>query len=68
MPYPDNSALPLSVRGHLPEDAQDVYRKVFNHAWEQYAGDSRQEEIAHRVAWSAVNRQYVKAGDQWVAR
>jgi cation transport regulator len=68
MPYADNSGLPPSVQRHLPEEAQDVYREVFNHAWRQYTGDPRQEEIAHRVAWAAVNRQYAKAGDQWIPR
>jgi cation transport regulator ChaB len=28
----------------------------------------RREEIAFRVAWAAVKKLYVKAGDQWVLR
>jgi cation transport regulator len=50
----------------LPEHAQDIYRAAFNHAFESHRGDSRQEEIAHRIAWSAVKRQYEKVGDTWV--
>jgi len=68
MPYLLNDDLPPSVRNHLPEHAQDIYREAFNHAWEEYSGDPRREEIAHRVAWAAVKKVYVKAGAAWVPR
>jgi cation transport regulator len=68
MPYPMNADLPISVRAHLPEHAQDVYREAFNHAYAAHAGESRQEEAAHRIAWAAVKRSYVKVGDRWVGR
>ena len=67
MPYRSNSDLPLSVRRHLPPHAQDIYREAFNHAFEAHAGDLRQEEIAHRIAWAAVKRLYMKIGDSWIA-
>jgi cation transport regulator len=66
MPYRDNIDLPEAVRDHLPPHAQDVYRADFNHAFAAFAGDIRQEEIAHRIAWAAVKRSYVKDGDRWV--
>lgn len=66
MPYLSNDDLPISVRGHLPEHGQDIYREAFNHAWRQYTGDPRQEEIAHRVAWAAVKKVYVKVRTEWV--
>jgi cation transport regulator len=66
MPYRDNIDLPEAVRDHLPPHAQDVYRAAFNHAFAAHAGDIRQEEIAHRIAWAAVKRSYVKDGDRWV--
>jgi cation transport regulator len=66
MPYAHNEDLPSSVRRHLPEHAQEIYRSAFNHAWETYAADPAREEIAHRVAWSAVKRRYYKRGDEWV--
>lgn len=50
----------------MPEHAQDIYRAAFNHAFESHRGDPRLEEIAHRIAWSAVKRQYEKVGDIWV--
>jgi len=68
MPYSSNIDLPPAVQAHLPEHAQDIYRQAFNHAWDEYAGDPRREEIAHRVAWAAVKRVYVKAGADWVPR
>jgi len=68
MPYAANTDLPASVRSHLPEHAQDIYREAFNHAYAAHEGDVRQEEAAHRIAWAAVKRSYVKAGDSWVRR
>jgi cation transport regulator len=65
MPYATNDDLPPSVRDHLPLHAQDIYREAFNHAWEQYGGD---EPTAHRVAWAAVKRLYMKRDGAWVAR
>ncbi len=68
MPYRANADLPPSVRRHLPPHAQDIYREAFNHAFAAHAGDPRQEEAAHRIAWGAVKRGYVKVGDSWIAR
>lgn len=66
MPYRTNSDLPPPVRNHLPPHAQDIYREAFNHAFASHGGDIRQEEIAHRTAWAAVKRSYIKRGDEWV--
>jgi cation transport regulator len=68
MPYSRNNELPAAVRTHLPVHAQDIYREAFNHAFAAHTGDPRQEEIAHRIAWAAVKKRYVKAGDTWIAR
>jgi len=66
MPYRVNVDLPASVRKHLPEDAQDIYREAFNHAYAAHAGESDRDNRAHMIAWSAVKRSYVKADDVWV--
>ena len=66
MPYRTNTDLPPSVRNHLPGHAQDIYREAFNHAFAAHAGESDQEERAHKIAWGAVKRSYVKQGDVWV--
>ena len=68
MPYFTNEDLPPTVRNHLPGHAQGIYREAFNRAWEEYASEPDQEGIAHRVAWAAVKRKYVKAGGEWVPR
>jgi cation transport regulator len=68
VPYATNIDLPIPVRHHLPEHGQDIYREAFNHAWQEYADDPRREEIAHRVAWAAVKRAYMKVGAEWVSR
>lgn len=68
MPYRENVDLPASVRQHLPTHAQDIYREAFNHAFAAHAGDPRQEEASHRIAWAAVKRSYVKVRDAWVSR
>jgi cation transport regulator len=68
MPYRSNSDLPASVQAHLPPHAQDIYREAFNHAFAAHAGDPYQEERAHRIAWVAVKRLYVKVGGSWIGR
>ena len=65
MPYTTNDDLPISVQRHLPPHAHDIYREAFNHAYASHPGE---ETCAHRIAWEAVKRSYVKVGDSWVAR
>lgn len=73
MPYKKIGDLPDAVRHVLPEHAQEIYMKAFNNAWPRYKeaaaeqGES-QEGIAAKVAWSAVKREYVKAGAKWVKK
>jgi cation transport regulator len=62
MPYASNDDLPASVRNHLPQHAQDIFRKAFNNAWRTYGA---REEIAHRVAWAAVKKRYRKIDEDW---
>jgi cation transport regulator len=68
MPYQVNAELPLSVRNHLPEHAQDIFREAFNHAFAAHERDPRQEEAAFRIAWAAVKKRYQKVGDEWVGK
>jgi len=65
MPYANNEDLPPSIRGHLPDHAQDIFREAFNHAFAAHYGD---DSIAFRIAWAAVKRRYEKVGDEWVPR
>lgn len=54
MPYKVNADLPASVREHLPEAAQTIFRNAFNNALKEYGN----EEQAFKVAWGAVKRDY----------
>ena len=68
MPYRVNDDLPLSVRKHLPEHAQDIYREAFNHAYAAHAGEAGREQRAHMIDWAAVKRSYVKNDGMWMER
>ena len=69
MPYQSTNELPESVRNVLPEHAQEIYKEAFNSAWDEYKDPSQRrddadhEEVAHRVAWSAVKQKYEKGDD-----
>lgn len=73
MPYKKNADLPDRVKDNLPKHAQDIYRKAFDSAYDEYKdsdkrrGNASREEVAHKVAWSAVEKEYHKEGDKWVA-
>jgi cation transport regulator len=56
VPYKQITQLPESVKNNLPKGAQEIYKEAFNSAEDQY----REEERAHRVAWSAVEQKYEK--------
>jgi cation transport regulator len=74
MPYEKITDLPESVRDNLPRQAQEIYQAAFNNAWDQYKdkadrrGDASREEVAHRVAWSAVKQKYEKRNEKWVLK
>lgn len=57
MPYDNLKELPKGVKNNLPKHAQEIYKEAYNNAWEQYDHD---DERAHRVAWSAVKKDYEK--------
>lgn len=71
MPYDKLKDLPESVKNALPKHGQEIYQAAFNNAWDQYAdpedrqGDDSREEVAHKVAWSAVKQTYKKENGQW---
>ena len=60
----------------LPSHAQKIYTKAHKNALKQYASPSRRrggkrqskEQVAHKVAWSAVKKEYKKKGDKWVTK
>ena len=57
--------LPKGVED-FPKHAKRIYLKAHNNALEQYKdpkkrrGEASLEEVAHKVAWAAVKKEYVK--------
>ncbi len=78
MPYYNSlTDLPERVRDNLPEHAQEIFMKAFNSAWEEYKepesrrGGPKQsrEEVAFKVAWAAVEKEYKKdESGKWVKK
>jgi cation transport regulator len=75
MPYYDTNDLPDNVRNVLPSHAQEIFKEAFNNAYEEYADPEERrdnigrEDVARRVAWSAVKKKYEKGEDgKWHAR
>jgi len=74
MPYESLKDLPDNVQNNLPKHAQEIYKKAYNNAWDQYKdpddrkGDDSREEVSHKVAWSAVKEKYEKKDGQWQER
>lgn len=62
----DIKDLPKGVVDVLPKHAKEIYRRAHNNALEQYRdpkkrrGKASLEEVAHKVAWAAVENQYEK--------
>ena len=74
LPYERLTDLPDSVRDNLPKHAQEIYKEAFNSAWDMYRdpedrrGNDSREEVAHKVAWSAVKLTYEKREGRWVKK
>jgi cation transport regulator len=65
MPYDSLKELPEGVKDNLPHHGQEIYKEAFNSAIEEY----KEEETAHKVAWSAVKNKYKKSDDgKWVSK
>lgn len=72
MPYRSKRELPKGVRDNLSLDAQEIYQDTYNSAEEFYSKKSKRknpneskEEVASKVAWSAVKSKYKKVDDRW---
>lgn len=66
MPFKTNEDLPEAVLHSLTEEhARNLFRKVFNSAYEEY----KTEEQAFKVAWAAVKKEYEKnENGTWVKK
>ena len=61
----------------LPSHAQEIFKEAHSSALEQYKDPDKRrggkkesvEEVAHKVAWSAVKKKYKKdKDDEWVKK
>ena len=60
----------------LPEHAQHIFKKAHASAVKEYQDPNKRrggkeestEEVAHRVAWAAVKKEYTKENDTWVKK
>ena len=60
----------------LPKHAQHIFKKAHGSAIKEYKDPDKRrggkkvssEEVAHKVAWSAVKKEYKKKGDEWVKK
>lgn len=74
MPYGKISELPDQVKENLPKHAAEIFLAAYNSAYEQYAdaserdGNDSREEVAFKVAWSAVKDKYKKNNGEWVKK
>ena len=74
MPYDRVDELPNNVKDNLPVGAQKIFKEAFNNAWDEYkdpekrSGEVSREEIANKVAWSAVKNKYKKEDGFWVKK
>lgn len=61
---------------HLPDHAQQIFKKAHASAVREYQDPDKRrggkgesaEEVAHKVAWAAVKKEYKKEGDKWVKK
>lgn len=60
----------------LPEHAQHIFKKAHASALKEYEDPKKRrggakenvEEVAHKVAWAVVKKDYKKKGDEWVKK
>jgi cation transport regulator len=60
----------------LPEHAQHIFKKAHASAVEEYKDPDKirggkkesTEEVAHKVAWAAVKKEYEKEGEKWIKK
>ncbi|MFA5098583.1 MAG: ChaB family protein [Candidatus Margulisiibacteriota bacterium] len=61
--------VPSSLKDKLPQRAREIFVNAFNNAHKQYKdpekrrGDQSLDEVASKVAWSAVKKDYEKGKD-----
>lgn len=60
----------------LPAHAQHIFKKAHASAIKEYKDPDKRrggknesaEEVAHKVAWAAVKKEYEKKGEDWIKK
>ena len=60
----------------LPTHGQEIFKEAHKNALDQYKDPKKRkggkrgskEQVAHKVAWSAVKKVYKKEGDKWIKK
>ena len=65
--YKTKDDLPKGVKDNLPKHAQDIYKEAYNAALDEHGSEANSEQIAHKIAWSAVKKSYEKVEGEWRA-
>jgi len=53
----------------LPNEAKDIYVSAWNGAYDGTCKEKEdRDECSSKIAWTAVKKQYKKAGDKWVPK
>ena len=67
--------LPKGVSSKLPKHAQKIYMEAHNNALKEYKNPEKRrdpnedlEQVANKIAWSAVEKKYKKVGEHWVEK
>ena len=75
MPEKKIKQAPQRIKAELPEHAQHIYVEAYDRAYDEYAdpgkrrGSELREAVVHKVAWSAVEKEYQKGSDgKWYPR
>jgi cation transport regulator len=74
--YEDLSETTEKRIDQLPEHAQHIFKKAHTSAIKEYQNPDKRrggkkesaEEVAHKIAWAAVKKEYTKEGDKWVKK
>jgi cation transport regulator len=74
--YEDLSETTEKRIDQLPEHAQHIFKKAHASAIKEYQNPDKRrggkkesaEEVAHKIAWAAVKKEYTKEGDKWVKK
>ena len=71
MPYSSKNDLTDNVKNVLPDHAKEIYKEAFNNSYKEYKDpddrrdDASREDVARKVAWSAVKKKYEKGDHKW---